>query len=71
MAICRFGPQSDVFVSVGDNNVLECSACRLNNRETFSTPLRAEMVGHLKEHLAAGHKVPAEAIEELAHAPKW
>lgn len=71
MAICRFSPTSDVFVTLEENGVLECSACRLNNRGVFSTPLRAEMVSHLKEHLSAGHKVPSEAIEELAHAPKW
>ena len=71
MAICRFSPSSDVFVSLEDNGMLECCACRLQDRGTYSTQLRDEMVSHLKEHLAAGHKVPPEAIVELAHASKW
>ncbi len=71
MAICRFSPSSDVFVSVEDDGNVECCACRLNNRGTFRTPLRDEMVHHLKEHLGAGHKVPPEAFVELAQPSKW
>jgi len=71
MAICRFSPQSDVFVSLSESGQVECCACRLNKRATYATPLRQEMIAHLKEHLAAGHKVPPEAIVELADPSKW
>lgn len=70
MAICRFSPSSDVFVTE-DVSLLECCACKLNNRAIYSTPLRSEMIHHLKEHLAAGHKVPPEAFVELAKPSKW
>jgi len=66
MAICRFSAQSDVFVTLEDNGLFECYACRLNNRGIYSTPLRDEMVHHLKAHLGAGHKVPPEALVELS-----
>lgn len=71
MAICRFSPSSDVFVSLEDDGNVECCACRLQERTTYRTPLRQEMISHLKDHLAAGHKVPPEAIVELAHPSKW
>lgn len=67
MAICRFSPHSDVFVTLEDSGTLECCACKLNNRTIYSTPLRNEMMHHLKEHLAAGHKVPPEAFVELTN----
>jgi hypothetical protein len=54
-----------------DNGLLECCACRLNNRGTYATPLRDEMVHHLKEHLGAGHKVPPEVFVELTQPAKW
>jgi hypothetical protein len=66
MAICRFSPQSDVFITVEDNGRIECCACKLNDRGTYSTPLRNEMLHHLKEHLAAGHKVPSQAFVDLS-----
>ncbi|GAA0552533.1 hypothetical protein FHS83_001502 [Rhizomicrobium palustre] len=70
MAICRFGPTSDVFITE-DGSTLECCACKLNNRAIYSTPLRAEMLHHMKDHLGAGHKVPPEVLVELAQTPKW
>lgn len=69
MAICRFSPVSDVFVSVTDGR-FECCACRLNERETYETRFQQDMVEHLEEHKAAGHKVPPEAISGLSYRPK-
>jgi len=71
MAISRFSATSDVFVTFEGNGLLECCACRLNDRGTYSTQLRDEMVHHLKEHLGSGHKVPPEVFVELTHPSKW
>jgi len=69
MAICRFGPTSDVFVDF-KNGMYECCACRLNEMETFSTRFQDDMREHLEDHEAEGHKVPAEAFTGLNLKPK-
>lgn len=71
MAICRFGPSSDVFLSYADDGQVECIACRLNARATYRTADKAAMVDHLENHLAAGHKVPPDAFADLTRRPVW
>lgn len=71
MAICRFGPNSDVFLSYADDGQVECIACRLNARATHRTTDKAAMVDHLEDHLAAGHKVPPDVFADLTHRPVW
>lgn len=71
MAICRFGPSSDVFVANADDGRVECCACRLNDRSTYSTMSKQDMIEHLEDHMAAGHKVPPDAFADLSRRPKW
>lgn len=69
MAICRFGPKCDVFLSNADDGRIECIACSLNDRETHRALDNKAMIEHLEEHVAAGHKVPAEVFEALNPQP--
>lgn len=58
MSYARFDPTSDVYVyeSVSLGRFV-CFACWLDRRPgTRSFKTRTEMVVHLREHLAAGHK---------------
>jgi hypothetical protein len=69
MSYCRFGPDSNVYVYMSADDRLHCCWCHLvnlsANGKDFAAKDRREMVGHLREHLEAGHRVPAEAIADL------
>jgi len=62
VSYARLGPDSDVYV-VNGGRALECTWCRLGNEQKDFTS--EEMIAHLTEHVAAGHKVPWEAFERL------
>lgn len=59
MAYCRWGEDSDLYVFMHVNGVLECCGCFLDkeNRMSFTAHSTQEMVDHLAEHRTAGHKV--------------
>jgi hypothetical protein len=65
MAVCRFHDDSDVYVYYNSAGGIDCCSCVLSNKETFNAPDEAGMIAHLRDHLAAGHKVPCEAFERL------
>lgn len=73
MSICRFqpfadaGPQSDVYV-YEDRDGWVCCGCRLG-QVSLSVSEPAQMIAHMREHVAAGHKVPAHALE--AESYEW
>ncbi len=67
MAICRFGDDSDVYVFHNVHGGIECCGCRLSDASEFNARTEAAMIAHLEQHKTAGHKVPLEAFEELAH----
>jgi hypothetical protein len=52
-----------MFYNTGD--MYECCWCRLNNCNSPYFLTAKEALDHLKEHRAAGHKVPDDAIEAL------
>jgi hypothetical protein len=64
VSYARFGVEgSDVYVYLGSSG-LECCACALSPRsQTFKTT--EAMIEHLREHVKAGHVVPADTITEL------
>lgn len=65
MSYARFGQESDVYV-FSDGDRLHCVWCRLCR--AFESAVYAEypdMIAHLEEHRAAGHKVPDYALERL------
>ena len=68
MAICRFGDGSDVYVFYNVHGGIECCGCRLSDVCGFNAKNEAEMIAHLAYHRAAGHRVPPEAFEDLAHS---
>ena len=65
MSVCRFGDQSDVYVFYSTHGGIECCRCDLLDGNHFNAPDEAGMIAHLEAHLAAGHRVPQEAFEEL------
>jgi len=65
MAVCRPGPDSDVYVVYSAGGGIECRECALHKESGFNAPDEAAMISHLKDHAAAGHKVPSEAFERL------
>jgi len=65
MAVCRLGPDSDVYVVYIVGGGIECRECALLKERGFNAPDEAAMISHLKDHAAAGHKVPSEAFERL------
>lgn len=69
MSYCRFGGDSDVYVYPTDDGA-ECCACLLEDGDTAFYETSAGMLGHLVDHIAAGHKVPAEALQRLIEEMK-
>lgn len=66
MSYCRF-LEGDVYLYEDAGGFICCQWCHLSSdgedsREFYSVQTALD---HIKEHLAAGHKVPARAIEGL------
>lgn len=66
MSYVRFSEKSDVYVYLDIAGYLCCCGCRLwpemDRWEYYSTE---DMIDHLKQHEAAGHKVPGYTYEGL------
>lgn len=56
MSYSRFGDRSDVYVFLDVSGTLTCCGCQLEGRRSFDSTV--QMVDHLAEHRAAGHRVP-------------
>ena len=66
MSYARFGPDSDVYVFADIDGGYRCCFCAFSRSgPSFRCDTAAEMIEHLREHRAAGHTVPEDAIEEL------
>jgi hypothetical protein len=63
MSYARFS-DGDVYVFMHVDGFLECCGCLLND-ECLELPATAQMVDHLREHVAAGHRVPDYVIPGL------
>lgn len=66
MSYARFGVDSDVYVFLASDHVLECGGCALagkGGRTVFKST--AEIVVHLQQHREAGGRVPDSCIETL------
>lgn len=61
MSFARFSAESDVYVfhSVGD--FLDCCGCQLGTGGAFYSV--ADLIAHLREHVAAGHMVPEHLFD--------
>ena len=74
MSYARFGPDSDVYVYSSECGYV-CSWCTLQTEpdpeydDHFVTKSASEMIQHLEQHRAAGHKVPDYTIKELQEEP--
>lgn len=67
MAFCRWGPESDVYMYVGetrDGEAYFCSNCLLEEGDEVSVKLNSAEAAarHLQLHRDAGHKVPPGTI---------
>ena len=66
MSYARKGPESDVYVYRGGNNdLLCCHQCVLNDDESREDLSAHEMIEHLQEHEEVGHRVPSDATDRL------
>ena len=68
MAYARFGPDSDVYVFAGGPPwaALQCCSCSLVVPSgSFWAKSTDEMVTHLRDLQASGHKVPDEAFKTM------
>ncbi len=65
MSVCRWSDESDVYVYYSVYRGVDCCSCRLGNAKTFNAGDEPEMIAHLEQHQAAGHRVPPDAFEEL------
>jgi hypothetical protein len=65
MSVCRWSDDSDVYVYYSIFGGIECSRCLLNGARIFNALDEPEMLAHLEQHKAAGHRVPCDAFDEL------
>ena len=65
MSYARMGPDSDVYVYGSVNGSYECCMCSLSKQGGQSFDCIEEVLDHLKDHKAAGHKVPGYCIDRL------
>lgn len=65
MSICRFGPDSNVYVYEVDNGY-DCCGCPAFNGITQTFPNAERILQHLMIHQTAMDLVPAHAIARLA-----
>lgn len=65
MAVCRWSEHSDVYLwPAGD--YYECSLCKLDKWYVEEGNVEA----HLRDHIAAGHKVPDYALKRAIECDK-
>ena len=70
MAYARIAKDSDVYVYEDMAGFISCCGCRLMPFLSSEwTHTAAEMVEHLRKHEKAGHKVPAELLDEDLYGP--
>jgi hypothetical protein len=62
MSYCRF-IEGDAYVFRTFDDRLCCCGCIFGNEQMFDT--EQAMLDHLAAHTAAGHDIPADAIERL------
>ncbi|SIN72537.1 hypothetical protein [Agromyces cerinus] len=68
MSYARFGSGSDVYVYAHVYGFIECCGCALGDAWDFHSP--ADIVDHLREHVAAGHNVPDRLLDEALYPPE-
>lgn len=67
MSFARFSAESNVYVYSDVGGYVCCCGCLLGSKWDFHSP--AEVVAHLREHVAAGHKVPERLLSEDLYEP--
>lgn len=80
MPFARWGPDSDVFLFGGvahpppdDVHVIVCCGCLLARKDpddwlmspSLDFKTKDAILAHLEKHRAAGHKVPAAAVDRI------
>lgn len=67
MSYARFSDDSSVYVYADVGGYVACCGCALGDKWDFHSP--SEIVEHLQEHVAAGHKVPAYLLDLELYGP--
>lgn len=69
MSIVRFGKRSDVYVYYSVHGDIVCCGCSLLPEDvpkiSFHTIVDEMMLGHMKAHKKAGHKVPRHVFTQF------
>ena len=65
MSYARFGRDSDVYVFLHVNGFFECCGCVFGGEAGRYLTSTADVIKHLEQHKAKGHKVPDDAILDL------
>jgi hypothetical protein len=68
MSYARFGGGSDVYVFASVYGHVECCGCILG--EPWEHHSADAVVAHMREHVAAGHKVPAYLLDPATYPPE-
>ena len=75
MSYCRMsnrtGEESDCYVISVDGPLWWCVNCSLKPDSDSSTNTPGEMHDHLLDHRRVGHRVPQDAIDDLAAEGGW
>ncbi len=64
MSVVRWSENSDLYIYYSDQGIA-CCGCGANGNHTIYCETEAEMIDHIREHIAAGDKVPAHVIPAL------
>lgn len=65
MSYARFGEDSGVYVIFNTAGKYECCMCSMGGGCRVMADLPAEMIWHLKKHVARGDRVPPYTFDEL------
>lgn len=67
MSYARWGLASDVYVFAHYLGYVDCCDCVLGHPGDLHSA--ADVVAHMREHVAAGHRVPAHLLDESEYDP--
>jgi hypothetical protein len=65
MSYSRWSATSSVYVFAHVNGQIQCCGCLFLDDDSFDAWSTAEMVAHIREHIAAGHTILDTLIEAL------
>lgn len=68
MSYARWSEHSDVYVYAHYLGHVECCGCILDEAPDYHSA--DDVVAHMREHVTAGHKVPAHLLDPATYPPE-